>query len=203
MTDEFTMSSHEHSFGEAIVYARTGRHAQAFAIGESVPAYLVHPAEYRIWSGMRGRCNNPRARGWADWGGRGIRVCPEWDCPGGFGAFFAHVGSRPSTAHSIDRFPDNNGNYAPGNVRWATWSQQNSNKRKRRLLGRDITDRQREILVWICRFVDAVGLAPTLREIGAATGISSTNGVHEVLDVLERKGYVQRVDARRARGIKI
>jgi hypothetical protein len=48
----------------------------------------------------------------------------------GFVAFFAHVGPRPSTEHSLDRWPNNAGNYKPGNVRWATRVEQNQNTSK-------------------------------------------------------------------------
>jgi len=57
-------------------------------------------------------------------------VCEEWNTMSKFPAFLAHVGRRPSPKHSIDRWPDNNGNYEPGNVRWATIEQQASNTRR-------------------------------------------------------------------------
>lgn len=60
------------------------------------------------------------------YGGRGISVSSRWD---DFELFLADVGPRPSSEHSIDRFPDNDGNYEPGNVRWATDFEQNSNTR--------------------------------------------------------------------------
>jgi hypothetical protein len=54
--------------------------------------------------------------------GAGIRVCDEWR--GSFDAFFEYLGPKPSAKHSLDRFPDNDGDYEPGNVRWATAKQQ-------------------------------------------------------------------------------
>lgn len=85
--------------------------------------------EYRAWINMNTRCHNPNATRYKDWGGRGIIVCEEWrdDYP----AFLAYVGRRPSPEHSIDRFPDPDGNYEPGNVRWATHIEQRLNQRKR------------------------------------------------------------------------
>jgi len=77
---------------------------------------------------MKNRCTNPHARGYANWGGRGILIYPPW--LRSFESFLADVGSRPSSKHSLDRFPNNNGNYEPGNVRWATPQQQSDNKRK-------------------------------------------------------------------------
>jgi hypothetical protein len=72
------------------------------------------------------RCENPNVHNYASYGGRGVRVCSAWR--GDFAAFLAHVGRRPSPQHSIDRI-DNDGNYEPGNVRWATTAQQNRNQR--------------------------------------------------------------------------
>lgn len=82
--------------------------------------------EYRTWGGMVQRCTNPRGTEWANYGGRGIEVCAEWR--ESFEAFLAHVGPKPTPSHSIDRI-DVNGNYEPGNVRWATQPEQNANRR--------------------------------------------------------------------------
>jgi len=81
--------------------------------------------EYRSWEHMIQRCTNPKATGYERWGGRGIRVCDEWR--NNFEAFLAHVGPKPSPAHSIDRI-NNDGHYEPSNVRWATPAEQNRNR---------------------------------------------------------------------------
>ena len=78
-------------------------------------------SEHTIWLLMRNRCSNPKNKRWARYGGRGIKVCPEWQDD--FSRFLADVGSRPSPLHSIDRI-NNDGNYEPGNVRWATKREQ-------------------------------------------------------------------------------
>jgi hypothetical protein len=83
-------------------------------------------AEYRTWRAMKNRCLNPNSQDYENYGGRGIAICPEWR--GDFGAFLAHVGLRPGSGYSIDRI-DVNGNYEPGNVRWATASEQRRNQR--------------------------------------------------------------------------
>jgi hypothetical protein len=75
---------------------------------------------YRCWVNMRNRCNNPKATGYPHWGGRGIKVHPEWD---NFKTFLDHIGPRPGPEYSIDRI-DNDKDYCPGNVRWATAKQQ-------------------------------------------------------------------------------
>lgn len=83
--------------------------------------------EYEIWGGIKSRCHCKTATGYKNYGGRGIQVCERWRAS--FSAFLADVGPRPSPQHSLDRFPNNDGNYEPGNVRWATPSQQHNNKR--------------------------------------------------------------------------
>jgi len=82
--------------------------------------------EYGIWAGIIQRCTNPNLERYVDYGGRGITVCPRWTSS--FEAFLLDVGARPSSIHSIDRI-DPNGNYEPGNVRWATPIEQRHNRR--------------------------------------------------------------------------
>lgn len=86
-------------------------------------------AEYRIWRAMIERCTNAKHKSYDRYGGRGISVCPEWR--DSFEAFFAYMGLRPTASHSIDRFPDNDGDYRPGNVRWALPTEQGANRTHR------------------------------------------------------------------------
>jgi hypothetical protein len=88
--------------------------------------------EYTAWVHMIGRCENPNDAKFASYAGRGIKVCEKWRRS--FAAFLADVGPRPSPSHSLDRFPNNDGDYEPGNVRWATPSQQQRNTRRNRLV---------------------------------------------------------------------
>jgi hypothetical protein len=87
--------------------------------------------EYTAWMSMRRRCEDPRGPMFRHYGGRGISVCRRWRKS--FEAFLADVGPRPSPLHSLDRI-DNDRNYEPGNVRWATRIEQASNKRTSRLI---------------------------------------------------------------------
>jgi hypothetical protein len=95
---------------------------------------LSKTAEHRTWERMLQRCYNDKHKAYGDYGGRGIKVCKKWRGRRGFSAFLAHVGPRPSPKHSIDRYPDKNGNYVRGNVRWATRTEQNRNTRKNVML---------------------------------------------------------------------
>jgi hypothetical protein len=91
----------------------------------------ANPVEYITWKSMIGRCYQPTATGFAHYGGRGIAVCDRWRSS--FDAFLADVGKRPSEKHSLDRI-NNNGNYEPGNCRWATLKEQRRNTRANSLL---------------------------------------------------------------------
>jgi hypothetical protein len=99
--------------------------------------------EHQAWVGMRQRCCNPNKREWPHYGGRGINVCERWQAS--FLAFLEDVGTRPTDKHSLDRI-DVDGNYEPGNVRWATQQEQIDNTRIVRIIA--IGNKAQSISAW-------------------------------------------------------
>jgi hypothetical protein len=80
--------------------------------------------EYRSWKAMIQRCCNLANPKFEKYGGRGILVCERWRV---FENFFADMGPRPE-GKTLDRYPNNDGNYEPGNCRWATIKEQQANR---------------------------------------------------------------------------
>lgn len=102
---------------------------------------------YNSFCSIKSRCTNPNNQDWDLYGGRGIR-CDFRSAQ----ELFCVLGPRPSPEHSVDRYPNQNGHYQPGNVRWATQEQQNRNRRSNRLI-----EYQGRIMC-IADWADATGL---------------------------------------------
>lgn len=89
---------------------------------------MSHTRIYKVWAGMKDRCTRPGANRYHRYGGRGIKVCREWS--DSFQAFYDYVSKLPhfgEEGRSLDRI-DNEGDYEPGNVRWATAEEQAGNR---------------------------------------------------------------------------
>lgn len=82
-------------------------------------------AEYKAWKDMKKRCYQPTYINWANYGGRGIRVCEAWHW---YPYFLEDMGRKPSSAYSLDRI-NNEGNYEPNNCKWSTAKEQAQNRR--------------------------------------------------------------------------
>jgi hypothetical protein len=127
--------------------------------------------EYGAWKQMLQRCRNPKNDAYQNYGGRGIRVCAAWLR---FEGFFADMGPRPSPQHTVERI-DNDGNYEPGNCRWATRSEQLRNRRNN-------------------IFVEILGVRMCLRDACAFLGIPMSTARYRIrrgLPLENRNGRLQ------------
>lgn len=107
---------------------KRGKSTSCGCVG-GIPRYEFHGLtnklpEYKVWEGMRERCNNPNHVAFKYYGANGVSVCQRWNS---FAAFLNDMGRRPEgmTLDRINPF----GNYEPENCRWAPWSVQAQNKR--------------------------------------------------------------------------
>jgi hypothetical protein len=108
---------------------RTGNTKSCGCLGNQKRRYK-DSKEQKTWRSIIYRCHNEASHGYYKYGARGIKVCKQWR--NSFDTFLASVGKAPSLAHSIDRYPNPDGHYEPGNVRWATAQEQGCNRSKRR-----------------------------------------------------------------------
>lgn len=87
--------------------------------------------EYKVWDGIKQRCLNPGDKAYKYYGGRGIIICDRWRSS--FENFLADVGYRPSLDLTLNRI-DNDGPYSPDNCKWSTWTEQNNNHSRNKIL---------------------------------------------------------------------
>jgi len=111
---------------------------------------------------MKQRCLDPNHKSWSDYGGRGIRISDRWLGERGFEHFLADMGERPPGT-TLDRYPEKDGDYEPGNTRWATRAEQAQNRRSTKLTEYDVDE---------IRFL--VGHGFTCVEIARSFGVSDT-----------------------------
>lgn len=111
-------------------YSRDVLLRRNFIHGQSVRTKVTR--EYKAWAEMKHRCYDEKYYLYHRYGGRGIKVCERW--LDSFENFYADMGERPSNKHSLDRFPNNDGDYEPNNCRWATQKEQCRNQSKNVLI---------------------------------------------------------------------
>lgn len=144
---------------------KQGAWAQVYKLGELEEVEGDEPArdlkvapsyrpEYRIWTNMKGRCSNPRHQEFHNYAGR-VHVCDRWKAS--FKDFYADMGPRPSARHSLDRI-DNDGDYEPGNVRWATPKEQARNTSRTRML--TVGETTKPLVQW----AEEIGITPQALE---------------------------------------
>lgn len=126
-----------------------------------------HPL-YKVWSNVKDRCNNPNNPYFHNYGGRGIRIHEAWMAS--FPAFLRDVGERPTPQHTLDR-KDNNGNYEPGNVTWATKREQANNQRKNVML--TVNGKTQSLAEW----ARETGLAPSTLHYRKMKGMNDNDVV--------------------------
>lgn len=126
--------------GEAVCYGNNLRNGNSQSCGclcieRTIAANTTHGMRHekvwQAWMGMKNRCYVKTHGGYKNYGGRGIIVCDRWRHS--FENFYTDMGDQPSPVSTLDRI-DNDGDYEPSNCRWASYSQQNRNRRNNRLV---------------------------------------------------------------------
>lgn len=130
-------------------------HREAFT-GARRTHGLTNTSLFRSWNAMIQRCTNPNRDNYPYYGGRGIKVCDRWKS---FAAFAEDMGERPE-GKTLDRI-NTNGDYEPGNCRWASFAEQMKSRRPR---GRGKAPRQR--LATKASTTKTVGISRKRRQAG-------------------------------------
>lgn len=147
---------------------------------------------YRIWNSMKNRCLNPKVTAFEHYGGRGIAVCERWHT---FENFLADMGDAPPGL-TLDRHPNVDGNYEPGNCRWISMKEQNRNRRVHVMLTHD--GRTQCLSAW----AEELGLAETRLRWHINQGLSLHSAVQRMreLDARPPRIHVQTLPKTNATG---
>ena len=148
---------------------------------------LCYLPEYAVWNSARDRCTNPNAKFYRDYGGRGIRMYPDWIKS--FLPFFEHIGPRPSKLFTLDRINNNKG-YEPGNVRWALRKTQMNNTRSNIVI--TIGDKTMTVAQW----AESLGIRPGMVYLRLRSGWDPMLAVTKAPLTREEHGVLARAAAR-------
>lgn len=151
---------------------------------------VKRPREYNCWMHMIGRCTNKNHMRFPEYGAMGITVCERWRK---FQNFIDDMGFAPSKIHTLDRYPNQKGNYEPGNVRWATPTQQARNTSKNRMITHEgetlcATEWAERFGVWPATIIyrDAEGLNISQpRKRKKVRRVSIANGSETIFNTIE------------------
>lgn len=162
------------------------------------PCFMKHgysdTPEYKAWRNMIKRCAyKPDYPDYKYYGAYGVTIYAPWKRS--FMEFFGHIGPRPSELHSLDRFPDNNGNYEPGNVRWATASEQVLNRRP--YAPGHHAEMARKSQANRHRWIEAFGKRRTLEQWAALCGVH-----HATIHYRIRRGWTIEQAVQEARAVE-
>lgn len=160
------------TFRSTVQDVRSGRRKSCGCLRRSIgELYRTHgmskTATYRIWCGMWRRCTNTASASYPRYGGRGIVVCERW---AQFENFLEDVGERPSPQHSIDRI-NNDGDYTPGNVRWAVAKEQSRNTRANKIL--TVAGESKTVAEW----AEVIGCDPRVLHLRLTRGWTAEQAV--------------------------
>ena len=139
---------------------------------------LTKTPEYKTWVKMKERCNNPRAIRYLRYGGRGIKVCVEWESS--FEQFLSDMGKKPTPRHSIER-KNNDEGYSKDNCIWATGSQQARNRSSSRFL--EIGGISKTLAEWS----EISGIGYGTIQLRLKAGRTAKSSVFDPINSFERK----------------
>ena len=100
--------------------------------GRTITHGMARTKSYSSWEAMKNRCLNKNNSAYKNYGGRGIKICPEWLGKDGIKNFYEDMGERPENKF-LDRI-NNNGNYEPTNCKWSTMKEQQNNRSNNHLI---------------------------------------------------------------------
>lgn len=144
---------------------------------------------YRIWTGMKNRCQNPNNAAFHNYGARGIEVCPEWES---FSKFLSDMG-EPKDGETLDRI-DNELGYSKANCRWATRTEQGRNRRANHFISvggetKLLCDWAQDLGISHCTILRRIKIGWTVEEAVTTPKITHRKGIRRGLRIKDHQAY--------------